>query len=503
MRKDLQRIKDQLAEGANEIARREFNQTNNPELSFTHSGHDHIALPSFLIIDPILEPVDKIVYSVIRFFMGNSIQSSDNIYPTYNDICKYSNIGSHATVARALSILEITRWIVRSQVRTLGGQQTNVYATQDQPMPMQDAMDVNDHYEEYLGYCTKNKHNRVRNVALALLTQHEQKVMNGEADIFVHPSEEIMEAKEFIQGKEGSSYFGCTNIYIEKLNKSKYSKNNEKLSTEEKQELSTGENNNRTKKTSSNSEEPIDKGFRPSSNIEEYNKQTKRPSSNSEEGINKGSSNFEEGVLNSSSKFEEPSSSSSYYNTTTTTQIDKNVIYRNVEAEPDLKNLIQKRFSMLSNQKHHLISRYLMRIPEEDREPMIFEVSNRLRFSSSNINNPVAYLGKLCGLLKKGECPFTDFADSDYKPTISNHKKPKNPHLDNIKKLSEIKSKCQEAWNELKFQEKFYEEMPNEVQKKSLERAKHNLSELTEEREQLEQSMSDAGIPRNDACNGY
>jgi len=127
-----------------------------------------------------------------------------------------------------------------------------------------------------------------------------------------------------------------------------------------------------------------------------------------------------------------------------------------------------------------------MRINPEDREPMIFEVSNRIRFGNKAIPNPVGYIGRLCGLLKKGEYPFSDFSLSDYQQhEESAHIQLSQKKQTNNDELTSINSEISRFWADLKSLERMKESNPNDVVDKLLVNTRKRLEELSAKKTKL------------------
>jgi hypothetical protein len=85
-----------LIRGAVDALRRKADSKPNDAMLFLGNGHQ--AFPSLVVLDPILEPVDKIVWMVIRQHAGETGRST--AFPSYTEILKGANISSHSTVAR-------------------------------------------------------------------------------------------------------------------------------------------------------------------------------------------------------------------------------------------------------------------------------------------------------------------------------------------------------------------------------------------------------------------
>ena len=132
-------------------------------------GNRHHACPARLVQDPVLEPVDKVVWLVI--WQHGQAAGTNSAFPNYNTIARQANIASSATVSRAIALLRATRWLsVCARVRDGGGRfRGSVYALHDQPLPLADAMHLDPDYLTFVNAARQHHHARVRKVADAVL----------------------------------------------------------------------------------------------------------------------------------------------------------------------------------------------------------------------------------------------------------------------------------------------------------------------------------------------
>lgn len=125
--------------------------------------------PRLLVTDPILEPVDKVVWQIIRTHI--TTPGAVTAFPSYSAIRSGANVKSNHTVSRAITILRATRWLslcerVRdTQGRFLG----NIYALHDEPVTLGDAMYLDSDYIEFLRNSQAHKHLRVSRVTQSVL----------------------------------------------------------------------------------------------------------------------------------------------------------------------------------------------------------------------------------------------------------------------------------------------------------------------------------------------
>ncbi len=478
MRKDLQQIKNMLEQGAQDVAARQLNTNNSKGIGIRNLGNEHVSTSIFLHFDPILEPVDKEVYTAIKILSPQTFNTEIATYPTYDEICKFVNVSSHTTIARALAILRVTRWLISKQVRTSNGTAANVYMTMDNPMDVADILPIDESYFTYLAKSTKHAHKRVRNVSLAMLTQYENDTLSGkDMTVASHPIEQILDATEFLKGNDGS-YFGMDRGLIDELKGSRYERKSDTLPSSDNEELDiegssyNGENKSETEKNKNLSKSPSS-----------YNEENKK-------STQYGSSYNEEGDLAHSSNNEEPCSGSSSLKITTTAKTNSNVFYANVEPDKKLLKTIKSWLSTLDNSQHFRIGRLLMRINDCDREPMVYQLSNRIKYGSTPVRSPIGYVGKLCGMLKRGDDPFTEFASKHY--TESKTKPKQDPKRVSQKELIDLNVEAREAWTDLEAQKINNKKSPSEFNQKAVERADKKLRNILEKIKQLEEMMEQA-----------
>jgi len=123
------------------------------------------AIPDGVIQDATLEPVDKIVWMVIKRYATDG--GSCSTFPNYAEICRRANIASKTTIVRCVAILRITRWLsLCARVREPCGRfRRNIYALHDEALPLLDALHLDPQYQHFLDASLTHPHNRVRGVA--------------------------------------------------------------------------------------------------------------------------------------------------------------------------------------------------------------------------------------------------------------------------------------------------------------------------------------------------
>ena len=130
-------------------------------LAFVGNWHD--PCPRLLLLDPSLEPVDIVIWQIIRIHAeaGRLVA-----FPTYRDLMHWARV-SRATVARAVTVLRLARWLplcvsIRDTQGRFGG---NIYALQDEPLPLAETLRTDEHYVRFAEKSRVHRHAHVRRIA--------------------------------------------------------------------------------------------------------------------------------------------------------------------------------------------------------------------------------------------------------------------------------------------------------------------------------------------------
>jgi len=337
--------------------------------SLFYMGNWHESIPLFIYRDPILESVDRNVYGVIRSLTS---KESATAFPTYDDICKYGNISSHATVSRAVAILRLVRWSTQRLVRCpLSGQiRRKVYIMHDQPLELADTIQLDPGYMSYIEECQSHHHAYVKKVATLVMERIESDINEGK-DISQneHHLSRQNESASFWKESD-SSYFGFTREDINKLK--------------------TQPTSNIKEEQTSIIEESPTSIFKEGSALENND----RPTLNNKVRL--------------TSNFEEHSSSSSFlYSPTTTREVGQKTI--SYEFTPFLQELF-------SNNEKRLVAMQLASLPEQYQQLVINQLSNRIQHDKKKVSKPISLLSWYCNELKAGRTPLTEYSLSDYSP---------------------------------------------------------------------------------------
>ncbi|HFD86428.1 MAG TPA: helix-turn-helix domain-containing protein, partial [Gammaproteobacteria bacterium] len=148
-------------------------------------GNRHQSFPTAVVNDPVLEPVDKLVWMVIMLSVRET--GGSTAFPGYEAIGKMVNVSSRSTIARAIAILRATRWLTLcARVRKTSGRfRGNVYALHDEPLPLADALHLDSDYMSFLAHSLGHGHARVRRVAQAVLDSIDEDIQIGQ-DVCAH-----------------------------------------------------------------------------------------------------------------------------------------------------------------------------------------------------------------------------------------------------------------------------------------------------------------------------
>ena len=146
-------------------------------------GNWHQSIPSLVIQDPILEPVDKVVWMVIMSHARET--GSRTAFPDYDTIASQTNIASTSTVARAIAILRLTRWLTLcARARQKSGRFTgNIYVLHDEPLPLHDALHLDAAYMAFVQQSEQHHHGRVRAVAQSVLASLDESIRTQECPL--------------------------------------------------------------------------------------------------------------------------------------------------------------------------------------------------------------------------------------------------------------------------------------------------------------------------------
>jgi hypothetical protein len=304
-------------------------------------GNRHHAFPVVVVHDPILEPVDKLVWMVIC--QAAQATGTKAVFPSYADIARLANVSSTSTVSRAIAILRATRWLSlcarnREANGRFGG---NVYALHDEPLPLADALHLDPGYMAFLEEAAGHHHARVRRVVQAVSTSLDHDIRSGK-DVLapVNPMERRLEALHAIQRGGDRRYFSFNAEVIAGLANS---------------------------------------GVRRDGSNQDQNSKAVKPDPQKSKSVLR---------------------SSKYKNTTTTTPTDSKDSAREAVS---LESLIVP--PRLKDNQRALAARYLGTIPVEHRQPVLDELAGRFlaeQHGAKPVYDELRYLHHLCVQVNRG-----------------------------------------------------------------------------------------------------
>ena len=128
-------------------------------------------LPSTLIEDSVLEPVDKLIWLVlmVRARRGDGV----TLMLAHRELARSANVTARQTVSRSLSILRCRRWLTvcHTSWRKGGKRKGSAYALHAVPLPIADTIYLDPRYVAFLEELTGQHQGRVQNAASAVFGQ--------------------------------------------------------------------------------------------------------------------------------------------------------------------------------------------------------------------------------------------------------------------------------------------------------------------------------------------
>lgn len=141
-----------------------------PQDGFLFSGNRHEAVPRALFFDRRLTPLERNAWQVCRLMLNDNGLTA---WPTYEQLRPWLTAmpcgpkASHETVARALTVLRLTRWLslVRRQRDTRSGHILgNLYVLHDEPLSPFEAMQLDPVYLELVSQALTHASKAVQRV---------------------------------------------------------------------------------------------------------------------------------------------------------------------------------------------------------------------------------------------------------------------------------------------------------------------------------------------------
>ena len=124
---------------------------------YLYSGNRHESVPRAIFLDCRLTPLERNAWQIFRLLLN---RDGITAFPTYEQLRPYlantpGTKASHETVARALTLLRLTRWISlvrRRRDPKTGRIQGNLYVLHDEPLTPFEAMQLDPLYLELVSH---------------------------------------------------------------------------------------------------------------------------------------------------------------------------------------------------------------------------------------------------------------------------------------------------------------------------------------------------------------
>ena len=182
-----------------------------PTDGFLYSGNRHDSVPRALLLDRRLTPLERNGWQVFRLMLADD---GITAMPTYDQLAPWlasmpcAERASHETVARALTVLRLTRWIslVRRRRDPRSGRiQGNLYVLHDEPLTPYEAIQLDADYLELVSQALTHASKSVQRVGATTLQELTQDPMLSGR---VLPSRlEILSQRLSAQGWNGTSSY--------------------------------------------------------------------------------------------------------------------------------------------------------------------------------------------------------------------------------------------------------------------------------------------------------
>ncbi|WP_211163635.1 STY4528 family pathogenicity island replication protein [Azoarcus taiwanensis] len=157
-----------------------------PSDGFLFSGNRHDSVPRQLLLDTRLTPLERNAWQVFRLLLNDD---GITAFPTYEALRPYlasmpcTPKASHETVARALTLLRLTRWLSlvrRRRDPKTGRIQGNLYVLHDEPLTPFEAMQLDPDYLSLVSQALTHASKAVQRVGLHTLKEiAEDPLLNG------------------------------------------------------------------------------------------------------------------------------------------------------------------------------------------------------------------------------------------------------------------------------------------------------------------------------------
>ena len=141
------------------------------------SGNRHETVPRALFLDHRLTPLERNAWQVIRWQLQ---RDGITAFPTYDELAPYlasmpcTNKASSETVARALTVLRLTRWlslVQRRRDKPTGRHQGNLYVLHDEPLSPFEAIQLDVDYLDLISRALSHASKAIQSVGYLVLEE--------------------------------------------------------------------------------------------------------------------------------------------------------------------------------------------------------------------------------------------------------------------------------------------------------------------------------------------
>ncbi|VBT19890.1 STY4528 family pathogenicity island replication protein [Burkholderia pseudomallei] len=141
------------------------------------SGNRHETVPRTLFLDRRLTPLERNAWQVIRLQLQ---RDGITAFPTYEELAPYlasmpcTNKASSETVARALTILRLTRWlslVQRRRDKSTGRHQGNLYVLHDEPLSPFEAIQLDVDYLDLISRALSHASKAIQSIGYHVLEE--------------------------------------------------------------------------------------------------------------------------------------------------------------------------------------------------------------------------------------------------------------------------------------------------------------------------------------------
>ena len=141
------------------------------------SGNRHESVPRALFLDPRLTPLERNAWQVFRLLLN---EDGVTAFPTYAELRPYltslpcSGQASDETIARALTVLRLARWLTLARHRrdpATGRIQGNLYVLHDEPLTPFEAIQIDPCYLELVSHALTHASKAIQQVGYYTLKE--------------------------------------------------------------------------------------------------------------------------------------------------------------------------------------------------------------------------------------------------------------------------------------------------------------------------------------------